>query len=159
MSESAEAKDVKTDATLSFQEITKETLGPILNLNVADNQTQFVAPNSVSIAQAHFEPAHAWFRGIYADDIAVGFVMMYDDPVKPEYFLWRFMIDARYQGMGFGRRAIELLLDHVRTRPKSAYLLVSCVPGEGSPCPFYEQMGFDYTGEVDHGEKVMRLPL
>jgi diamine N-acetyltransferase len=31
--------------------------------------------------------------------------------------------------------------------------------GEGSPCPFYEKMGFVYTGEEDEGELVMKLKL
>ena len=56
---------------------------PILDLNVGENQTEFVTPNSVSIAQAHFEPEHAWFRAIYADETPVGFVMMYGDPEAP----------------------------------------------------------------------------
>ena len=42
-----------------------------------------------------------------------------DDPETPEYFLWRFMIDARYQSLGFGRQALELVIDHVRTRPSA----------------------------------------
>ena len=147
------------DAQITLQEITKETLRPILDLSVREDQGQFVAPNSVSIAQAHFEPNHAWFRAIYADDAPVGFVMLYDDSEKPEYFLWRFMIDARHQGLGFGKRAIEVLIEHVRSRPNATQLLVSCVPGKGSPCPFYEHLGFEYTGEVEHGEKVLRLDL
>ncbi len=150
---------VDKNAEISLREITKDTLRPILDLNVREDQSQFVAPNSISIAQAHFEPDHAWFRGIYADETAVGFVMMYDDPEEPKYYLWRYMIDARYQGLGFGKQAIDLLIAHVRTRPNAAQLLVSCVPGEGSPCSFYEHLGFEYTGEVEHGEKVLRLDL
>ncbi len=152
-------KRLTKDAAISFQEITKETLRPILDLNVAEDQTEFVAPNSVSIAQAHFEPEHAWFRAIYADETPVGFLMLYDNAEKSEYFLWRFMVDTRFQGMGFGKRAIALLVEHVRTRPNARQLLVSCIPGEGSPCPFYERIGFEYTGEVKHGEKYMRLQL
>ena len=85
--------------------------------------------------------------------------MLYDNAEKSEYFLWRFMVDTRFQGMGFGKRAIALLVEHVRTRPNARQLLVSCIPGEGSPCPFYERIGFEYTGEVKHGEKYMRLQL
>ena len=65
----------------------------------------------------------------------------------------------RFQGQGYGRRALELLIAHVRTRPGATELLTSCVPGDGSPCPFYERMGFVYTGEEDDGELVMRLIL
>jgi diamine N-acetyltransferase len=85
--------------------------------------------------------------------------MLEDDPARPQYFLWRFMVDARYQGHGIGRRAIELLIEHVRTRPGATELFTSCVPGDGSPGPFYEKLGFVYTGEEDDGELVMRRAL
>lgn len=55
--------------------------------------------------------------------------------------------------------AIELLIEHVKTRPGATELGVSCVPGEGSPCPFYEKLGFVYTGEEDDGELVLRRKL
>ena len=38
-------------------------------------------------------------------------------------------------------------------------LLLSYVPGEGSPEGFYRGLGFEPTGEVDEGEVVMRLRL
>lgn len=147
------------DATVTLREVTKETVRAILRLKVAPEQEQFVASNAVSIAQAYFDREIAWFRAIYADEVPVGFVMLSDDPAKPEYFLWRFMIDARYQGHGYGRRAIDLLIEYVRTRPGAKELLVSCVPGDGSPCPFYEKLGFVYTGEQDEDELVLRLDL
>jgi diamine N-acetyltransferase len=146
-------------AVVTLRELTKETLHGILRLNVSEQQKHFVASNAVSIAQAYFEHEKAWFRGIYAGETPVGFLMLYDDPVASEYFLWRFMIDARYQGCGFGKRALELLIDHVRSRPGARELGVSCVPGDGSPCPFYEAMGFQYTGSEDDGELVMKLML
>lgn len=146
-------------ATVTLREITKETLQGIFQLSVAEQQKHFVATNAVSIAQAYFEREQAWFRGIYADETPVGFLMLYDDPVVCEYFLWRFMIDARYQGCGFGQRALDLLIDHVRSRPGARELGVSCVPGAGSPCPFYEKMGFQYTGSEEDGELVMKLIL
>jgi diamine N-acetyltransferase len=53
---------------VTLREITHETLGAILKLKVAPSQESFVASNAVSIAQAHFQPETAWFRGIYAGD-------------------------------------------------------------------------------------------
>lgn len=157
----AESKPVEPgdDATVTLREVTKETVRAIVSLKVSPEQEQFVASNAVSIAQAYFERETAWFRAIYADDVPVGFVMLEDDPINEEYSLWRFMIDGRYQGHGFGRRAIELLIAHVRTRPGAKALFTSCVPGDGSPCPFYEKLGFVYTGEKDEDELVMRLDL
>ena len=47
----------------------------------------------------------------------------------------------------------------MRTRPGATALGVSCVPGEGSPGPFYAKLGFTYTGEEDQGELVLRRPV
>lgn len=146
-------------SSVTLREVTKETLRAVLNLKVAENQQHFVAPNARSIAEAYFSRENAWFRAIYADETPVGFLMLYDEPNEPVYFLWRYMIDARYQGHGFGQRGIELLVAHVKTRPGATELGVSCVPGDGSPCPFYEKLGFQATGKVNHGEVEMRLPL
>lgn len=147
------------DAQITLREITKETLRSILRLEVTEYQKRFVASNAVSVAQAHYEPDHAWFRAIYADETPVGFVMIHDDPANATYYLWRFMIDQRYQKLGFGRRAIQAILAHVRTRPGSQELFLGCVLGEGSPCAFYEKMGFVPTGEIDEGEVVMKIAL
>jgi diamine N-acetyltransferase len=143
---------------VSLREITDETLRSILDLQVAPDQRQFVADNARSIAQAHFSK-HAWFRAVYADETPVGFLMLEDQPEKPEYFLWRLMIDARHQGNGFGRRAVELLIEHVRTRPGATELLTSFHQAEGSPQGFYEKLGFTLTGEYEEGEAMLRLPL
>jgi len=145
-------------STVTFREITADTVRDICKLAVREDQQQFVAPNSVSIAQAHFSE-HAWFRAIYADEAPVGFVMLEDQPEKPEYYLWRFMIDIRYQRMGFGRRAIQLLIEHVKTRPGAVELLTSIHQAEGSPQGFYENLGFELTGEIEESEAMMRLRL
>ncbi len=146
------------DASVTLREITAETLGSILRLNVGELQQHFVAPNSVSIAEAHFEPK-SWFRAIYADETPVGFVMLYVDEDADNYYLWRYMIDARYQGLGYGKQAIERLIDHVRTLPGARELRLSYVPGRGSPLTFYRKQGFVDTGEIDHSELVMRKRL
>ena len=143
---------------VELRELNRENYRKVLDLKVAPDQERFVAPNAVSLAQALFEP-HAWYRGIFVGDEGVGFVMLSDKPDEPEYFLWRLMIAAEHQGKGHGRRAVELLIEHVRTRPGATELLVSYVPGDGSPQGFYEGLGFEPTGEVEHGEVVMRLPL
>ncbi len=143
---------------VALREVTGDSVRTICGLSVRDEQTKFVAPNAVSIAQAYFSE-HAWFRAVYADETPVGFVMLADQPEPPEYYLWRFMIDARYQGMGYGQRALALLIEHVRTRPGATELLTSVVQAEGGPQGFYEKNGFELTGEYEDGEAVMRLRL
>jgi diamine N-acetyltransferase len=144
---------------LALREVTKDNLREVLRLKVAPEQERFVASNAVSIAQAYFDRDTAWFRAIYDGETPVGFVMLDDQPAKPSYTLWRFMIDARYQRRGYGRGALELVFAHVKTRPGASELFTSCVDAPGGPGPFYEGLGFTYTGELDEGERVMRRPV
>ncbi|MBW4623411.1 MAG: GNAT family N-acetyltransferase [Cyanosarcina radialis HA8281-LM2] len=147
------------DLEVTLREISKENLKSILGLKVAPHQEQFVASNAVSLAQAHFEPELPWFRAIYAGEVPVGFLMLEYNAEEQFYFLWRLMVDERYQKHGYGRKALELLFAHVKTLPNSGALYTSCVPAEGGPGPFYEQMGFVYTGEEEDGELYMRREL
>ena len=142
-----------------LREVTKDNLHAVLRLQVAPGQEKFVASNAVSIAQAYFDRDTAWFRAVYDGEAPAGFVMVHDDAAGSTYTLWRFMIDARFQGRGLGREALERVIDYVRTRPGATALMTSCVDAPGGPGPFYERMGFAYTGEVDEGERVMRRPL
>jgi diamine N-acetyltransferase len=148
------------DAVVSLREITGETVTQICKLSdtLPDEQHKMVAPNAISIAQAHFAE-HAWFRAIYADETPVGFVMLWDDPEKAEYFLWRLMIAAPHQRKGYGCQAIEQLVDYVKTRPGAEELKASYVPMDGGPEGFYHKLGFEETGEVSGGENIVRLPL
>ncbi len=154
---------------VSLREVTSETVRAVCLLDVGSGQDGLVAPNAVSIAQAHFTPA-AWFRAICADETPVGFAMLEDHSLvtdrEPELHegaeyvcLWRFMVDARYQKFGFGAQAIELLIAHARTRPNAKNMLLSFVPKENNPEAFYKRFGFERTGEIDDGEVVMQLVL
>jgi diamine N-acetyltransferase len=151
---------MQTEAVVTLREVTRENLHDILDLKVTSEQENFIASNAVSISEAHFYSEITWFRAIYADETPVGFVLLDDDPVKSFYAVWRFMIDARFQGYGFGKRALQLVIEYIKTRPRAKVLLTSCVPGEGSPEEFYKKMGFVPTGEMDEdGEVIMQYEL
>jgi diamine N-acetyltransferase len=139
---------------VELREVTAETVREICKLEVAPEQREFVAPNAISIAEAYFQPK-AWFRAVFAGDTPVGFAMLYDDPENGTYFLWRFMIAAEHQGKGYGKRALDLLVEYVRNRPEARELLSSFVPGDAGPAGFYRAYGFRETGAVEHGETVI----
>jgi diamine N-acetyltransferase len=151
---------------ISLKKVTKCNLISILQLDVNPEQKRLVAPNAVSIAQAHFYK-DAWFRAIYADNVPVGFVMISDSLLKykfnpnhrPSYFLWRFMIDAKYQGGGYGKEAMKLVINHVKNRPKAKELLLSHSKSDGNAGEFYKNLGFKYTGNEIGDELVMSLEL
>jgi diamine N-acetyltransferase len=150
---------VSTESTVTLREVTKENLWDIFKLEVAPEQSHYVAPNEMSIAQAYFDREIAWFRAIYADETPVGFLMLMDDAANQRYFIWRLMIDAQYQKLGFAKQAMELLFDYVRTRPGAIEILVSYRPGNEDPQGFYEKLGFTPTGEMEENEVIMRRDL
>ncbi len=161
------AIDPDRSSRVALVEITKDSLRDCLRLKVAPAQECFVAPNAVSVAQAHFH-SEAWFRGIAAGGTAVGFAMLEDwsrcpgsapDAWRREPYvgLWRFMIDARWQSMGFGAQAMRLLVDHARGIHGAKSMLLGFIDAPGSPEGFYRRCGFERTGEMDEDEHVMRL--
>ena len=152
------------ESVVTLREITSGNVNAILALSVRDSQKHLVASNERSLAQAHFEEA-AWFRAVYADEEPVGFVLLHDESLRAGprergyLFLSRMMIDQRFQGMGFGRRAMHLLIAHARTRPEATRLHTSWDPGEGTAEGFYLKLGFTATGVDGEGEMQAYLDL
>lgn len=157
------------DAPIELVEVTAANYREAFRLSVRPDQEGFVAPNAVSLAQAHFHP-EAWPRLLVAGGTPVGFAMLEDwspcpekapDKWREERYvgLWRFMIGAPYQRSGFGGRAMERLVAHARTVPGTRAFYLSFVDADGGPEAFYRRFGFERTGEIDEGEVVMRLAL
>jgi diamine N-acetyltransferase len=151
---------------VSLREITEDNRAAVEALAVTDEQDFFVASVTQSLQDAVAYPdARPWYRAVYAGDEPVGFVMIsdgitVDDPtyVGP-YYLWRLLIDRRFQGRGYGTAALDLIVEHVRAHPDARTLLVSHVVGPGSPVTFYQQYGFQLTGQVHEGEPILELDL
>ncbi len=155
---------------IRFRRITAENLNEIskLSMKLTDAQKKMVAHNVVSIAEANYSPS-AWMRAIYADEDLVGFIMTHtgsddEDGIDcPGVFLWRFMIAYPYQGKGYGRRALEKLILHLKAMG-IPLLYTSCGLGESSPEGFYRKLGFVPTGghyddEIELVLKVADYPL
>ena len=149
---------------VTLREISAESVIAITRLAVADSQKGFVASNAVSLAQALFEPM-AWYRAIYAGDEPAGFVMLYDEslapvpPAEPSIGVWRFMVDARFQGRGIGKAALQQVIAHVRSKQRFRTIELSYVPEPGCAEGFYLGLGFRHTGRFDDNEVVLELPL
>jgi diamine N-acetyltransferase len=126
-------------------------------------QRRMVADNAISIAQAHCSE-NAWMRAIYLEDDPIGFVMLhfgsdYDDGIDcAGVFLWRLMIAGPYQGQGYGREALDFLVQHLKAQGWSE-LYTSVGLGEASPEGFYKKYGFTPTGDHygDQPELVLRF--
>ncbi|MDI9887132.1 GNAT family N-acetyltransferase [Streptomyces sp. HNM0645] len=144
-----------------LREITDDNREAVRSLRVRRDQKQFVASVSKSLKEAAKTPeANPWYRAVYRDEEPVGFVMLAwkppTGPYRGRHFLWRLLVDKRYQKRGIGREALTQIADLVRA-DGATELLTSYEPGEGEPWPFYRKFGFEPTGEIDDGEIVLRL--
>jgi len=141
---------------VEFREITKDNLIEIIDLKVHDYQEDQVASNAISIAQGNYSE-EAWFRGIYKGDEPIGFVMLHLDYEKKEYGVWRFMIDKKHQGKGYGKASMDLIKKVIKElAPDADKIDLSYVPKEkGGADEFYKKVGFEDTGEMLNKEKIM----
>ena len=164
---------------IHLEKIDPRNVWEILDLKVKKAQKSFVASNDISIVQAYAAigtDCTAFPFAIYNDKRPVGFLMIgyneaalydFDDDCKaPEilknnYSLWRLMIDKRYQGRGYGREAIKLALEFIRTWPcgKAEYCELSYEPENEVAAKLYHSFGFAENGEMDGDEVVAVLKL
>jgi diamine N-acetyltransferase len=144
---------------VSLRPLTESNRQAVEALRVSRRQEQFVSGVADSLQEAAEHPdAHAICWAVYADDTPVGFVMIADEVSGPEYFphyLWKLLIDQRYQRRGFGTATLDLIVDYFRNRPGVELLSTSAGQGEGSPIPFYERYGFERTGEIVFDDEVL----
>jgi histidinol dehydrogenase len=134
----------------------------LIKLAVAPDQQGLVAPVATSLAQASVRsPGRP--LGIYDGEQPVGLLLLWDtrrDPDEPadELYVWRLLIDAAHQRKGYGARTIRWVIDEARRLGvASVGLSHQMLPGHAGP--FYERLGFRYTGKVEHNEHVMQFVL
>lgn len=159
---------------LRLEKITGKNVWELLELRVEEDQRGFVASNEVSVIEAYIaltRGGHACPFGLYDGDRAVGFVMIgygtdedWEEPpeiAKNNYSLWRLMIDRRYQRRGYGRAAVGLALDFIRTMPcgQAAWCWVSYMPENTAARRLYRSFGFRENGERDGEELIALLRL
>lgn len=159
---------VTTRPGVTLRDVTVANRDEIEALSVTAEQSQYVASVAESFQDA-IDDADACPRywGLYDGEQPVGFVMISDD-IPPErtellgpYYLWRLLIDTRFQHRGYGTAALDLVVEYVRGKGNADVLYTSHVPIEGpqSPLPFYLKYGFEPTGEIHDDEPVLALSL
>lgn len=117
-----------------------------------------MATNADSIDEAE-DGDHCVPLAIYDADVAVGFAMYALDPDDGNYWIYRLMVDQRYQRLGYGRKALDELLKLMSRLPGCSQVTLSVAPGNDVAMELYRQMGFRESGEVIGGEIVFRRSM
>lgn len=135
-------------------DITENNWEQICCLHPGKEGAEFVAPNAFSIAQSVYEKG--WIiKGIAKDDLLIGFTMFgYCEEIKG-YELCRFMIDQRYQGMGYGKEALNVIVASMFGLFKCSEIYLSTDPNNSRGKYIYEKVGFVSTGDTCGDEDDM----
>jgi len=161
---------------ITLQPITEDIVEDVLELTASEN---FVAPNSISLAEAYCGLKEALDDGglyqkhyyaipyaIVSDQTIVGFLMVgLEDGEDVDagcdiYWLSRFMIDEAHQKKGYGKSAMLKLIEYLKTSPHGKavkYFYTSVVPDNCGAAKLYESVGFAKTGDDFYGEDLMKL--
>ena len=159
---------------IRLEKANSKNVWKLIKLKVGKDQESFVASNDLSMIEAYLslsENGHVFPFGIFDDEIPVGFLMIgydvdasYENPPQiayGNYNLWRLMIDAKYQNQGFGKEAIRLALDFIRSFPcgEAEYCYLSYDPDNRKAKKLYAEFGFAENGEKDGDEIIAVLKL
>ena len=127
-------------------------------------QKQYIASNKYSLETATKEEYREIARpfAIYADGKIIGFTMFAfeltsSDP-NDRYWLWRFMIDKKLQGNGYGSAALEKIIDYFKSHGAD-HILLSTKESNKVALSLYHKYQFAETGEMNDDEMVLRLNL
>jgi diamine N-acetyltransferase len=151
---------------VAFREVDEQTLAAVLGVTLAPEQEPFVGTVSEALDEARETPeGKPWYRAVFDGELAVGFVMIsWDVPPNPPeiigpWYLWKLIVDRRYQSRGYGRAIIQKVAEIVRAEGAET-LFTSYALGPGNPGPFYQRVGFIPTGDVNiDGEIIVALKL
>lgn len=142
--------------------VTRDNVDDACRIEVAPEQTEYVAPVPHSPAEAYVNRETAWPRLVCAGGEPVAFVMGGFDPGAAIEWsrcgVWRRNVAAAHQGKGYGRFAVAALFEEARRRGERR-ASVLWKPGEAGPEGCYRKLGFEPTGDEFHGQIVGALDL
>ena len=151
---------------MELRPVTVQNWRDLIKLKVNDDQNHFVASNLYSIAEAQFgfeDEGHWTFYpyGAYVGDDPVGFVMYCYNFGHSRFqaFIMRLMVDQRYQGKGYGREIMQLVLNTFREEERIANAGISYEPENAIAQKLYASLGFVEPGEMLDGETLAVLKL
>lgn len=143
---------------IHFEEVTKKNWEECIELSVTDEQDAFVASNCESILLSKFEK-NCYPLCIYYADKMIGFLMYDLDPDTKRWELSRFMVDEKYQGNGYGKEALSLLLLQLKKKLGSISFYTSIEPKNQVMKKLIQSLGFSSTGEIMWDEEVFCIAL
>ena len=136
---------------IRLEEINEDNWLEVRGLTVGEAQKAFLDSALGIIARGYvYRASRAKVCAIADDDTVIGAALIKDLDEEPAcYDLQQFMIDARFQGRGYGTKALRLILSELEKERKYPCVEVCVKKEDAAALRVYEKAGFVDTGYVD----------
>jgi len=140
--------------------IDKNNWEEAIRLSVKKEQQTLIASNLYSIAEVQFLDDF-YAKGIYLDETMIGFTMFGIDSDDNNYWIYRLMIDKKFQGKGIGKQAIHLVIDEIRRNNNAniSIIMIGYAPENFTAKFLYKKVGFIETELSSWGEQLAKYSL
>ena len=141
---------------IHLEPVTYDNFIEVSWLELKENQKNFIATNAFSLAQSKYQE-ECIPKAIVVHSNIVGFLMYCLDRTDHEYWIYRLMIDQRFKGLGYGQKAMEIILEELKHIATNRLIKISFEPENIAAKQLYEKLGFQSTGIIDGGEIIYEL--
>ncbi|WP_134059065.1 GNAT family N-acetyltransferase [Rheinheimera aquimaris] len=141
--------------TITLRAVTHSNYEDVCDLEVLEEQKEFVADNTWSIVEASFNP-HYQTRAIYNDDELVGFIMWVPE-TDARVSIWRLMIHYTQQQKGYGKQAIMLAIEEIKQISTVSEIEVCYDTENVQISKFYQKLGFVEEGMDEDGDDMLAV--
>jgi diamine N-acetyltransferase len=125
---------------VSLRVIDKNNWRACAELRRAEGQEEFVPSNLYSLAESQFYSGSR-SRAVYAEDELVGYALYGIEEATGHWKVFRLMIGEKFQGKGYGRVAMKVVLEDLR-QEKAEVVLVRYNLENNVAKKLYECFGF-----------------
>ena len=142
---------------MELREVNADNWRDVIRIGAREDQGRFVASVAYYLNLCHY--GEEWKPlALYQDGEPVGFAMWGYDAEEDSHWIGGFFIGANHQGKGYGRAAMEALLDHLAAQPGYREAALSYEPENTVARRLYASLGFVETGELSEDGLVARRP-
>lgn len=140
---------------VELRKINEDNYEECLNLHITDTNVDYVDTVAWSLAEAWVFYDDSRPFAIYADNVMVGYVLMYVGENNPQII--NFMIDSRYQKRGYGSAAARLCIEYLWKEYNASRISLPVNQENITAQKFWSNIGFEITRNMENGYHYMRL--
>jgi diamine N-acetyltransferase len=144
---------------ISLKEVEADNFNDCMSLE--RKSTMYVGSAADVLAEAYIYRKNSSAYGIYLNDSVIGLVIILEKPSANYYSFTDLFISDPYQGKGYGKRAMQLIIDKFKNEGLSETVEIQVHISNKTEIHICKEAGFEIAGnaEWDSNFYVMRMTL